>query len=180
MKIACLGWGSLIWHPDKLKVAGPWHEDGPNLPVEFTRQSNNERITLIIDPVAKPVTVLWSLMSVDNLEDAIESLREREGAREHGIHRALVTDTTDDVIKLVVIAWLKEVKIDAAIWTGLSYNRKVNNGNRLTIDYVIQHLKATTGDARRLAEEYIIRAPKQIDTEYRRAIEKELGWTCVV
>lgn len=177
MKIACLGWGSLIWRPENLKVDGDWHQDGPQLPIEFTRQSDNGRITLIVDPAANPVTVQWSLMTVDTIEDAMLSLQEREGTGERGIHHAFVTDTTEGAIKSVVIAWLKAMKLDAAIWTGLSYNRGVNNGVRLSLEYVIGYLKGITDvELRKIAEEYVRKAPKQIDTEYRRAIEQELGW----
>ena len=55
MKIAILGWGSLIWNPDKLdfdKDFG-WDPDGPKLPIEFSRISSNGRLTLIIDK--KPI-----------------------------------------------------------------------------------------------------------------------------
>jgi hypothetical protein len=78
MKIACLGWGSLIWRPENLQVQEKWFEDGPILPIEFSRQSDNGRITLIIDEKAKPVRVLWALMTTENLELSIESLKERE------------------------------------------------------------------------------------------------------
>jgi len=179
MKIACLGWGSLIWHPDGLKVDGVWRENGPQLPIEFTRQSDNDRITLIVDPVAKPITVLWSLMSMNILEDAIASLQERERTGKRGIHHVVANDKTDDVVKSTVLAWLNTVNLDAAIWTGLSYNRRINDGVRLSLDYVIQHLKSTSGETRVIAEEYIRKTPKQIKTEYRRAIEQELGWTAL-
>ena len=49
MKIAILGWGSLIWNPRILKVAGDWTLDGPTLPIEFSRISDNDRLTLVID-----------------------------------------------------------------------------------------------------------------------------------
>ena len=67
--------------------------------------------------------------------------------------------------------------LDAAIWTGLSYSKKTNN-KRPAIETILEHLDKTIDRTTQIvAEEYIRRAPKQIDTEYRRIIEKELGWT---
>lgn len=46
------------------------------------------------------------------------------------------------------------------------------------IDRIIEHLdKKIDRKTQIVAEEYIRKAPKQIDTEYRRRIEKEFGWT---
>ena len=66
--IACLGWGSLIWDPKDLPIESGWHTDGPHLPVEFTRVSGGERLTLVITEGALPVSVLWSSLSVTSLE----------------------------------------------------------------------------------------------------------------
>jgi hypothetical protein len=41
----------------------------------------------------------------------------------------------------------------------------------------LKHLVKENGSTADLAQTYIRMAPKQIDTEYRRAFEKELGWT---
>lgn len=177
MKIACLGWGSLIWRPENLKIQSAWFEDGPLLPIEFTRQSDNGRITLIIDEQAKPVRTLWALMTTDMLPLAIESLKEREGVtRDEAIHNVIATDDNTSNIKAVVIKWLNVMNLDTAIWTGLSYSAKTNK-LRPTIDYVINHLKELDYNSRKTAEEYIRKAHKQIDTEYRRRIEHELGWS---
>ena len=39
MKIAILGWGSLIKEPCELPIAGEWQKDGPLLWIEFSRIS---------------------------------------------------------------------------------------------------------------------------------------------
>ncbi len=35
MRIAVIGWGSLMWFPGQLGIKNWWHSDGPKLPIEF-------------------------------------------------------------------------------------------------------------------------------------------------
>lgn len=53
MKIAILGWGSLIWDPRDLQLIDNFKYGGPELPLEFSRISNtrNGALTLVIDQV---------------------------------------------------------------------------------------------------------------------------------
>ncbi len=85
MKIAVLGWGSLIWNPRELRISGEWHSDGPLLPVEFARVSQDERLTLVLYPEAEPIQVLWALSACPSLEEAEENLADREGTSRHRI-----------------------------------------------------------------------------------------------
>src|SRR5437762_2325747 len=79
MTIACLGWGSLIWDQRSLPIQREWFKDGPFMPVEFTRQSTDGRMTLVVEPTAAPVRVLWAVMLSADLRAAKEALRDREG-----------------------------------------------------------------------------------------------------
>jgi hypothetical protein len=177
MKIACIGWGSLIWRPEGLPIHNKWFEDGPILPIEFTRHSSDDRITLIIDEQAKPVRTLWSLMTCTNIDDAVEALKQREGVKKLAAIHFVTADTENAIgAKSEILNWIKRLNLDAAIWTGLAYSDKTNK-LRPTLEYVIDHLRNLQPNKRKHAEEYIRRAPKQIDTDYRRQIEFTLGWT---
>ena len=178
MKIACLGWGSLIWKPECLLIQNKWFDDGALLPIEFTRQSDNQRITLIIDEEAAPVRTLWALMTTEDLSDAKKSLREREVTAIKNIHSAMDSDLDEKGFRKSIVDWLLSKQLDAAIWTGLSYSKHTKN-ERPNIGYVVDHLRDLEHNRKKVAEEYIRRAPKQIDTEYRRKIESELGWTYI-
>ena len=86
MKIGCLGWGSLVWRPDNLPVqkAGnhpvpeDWYPDGPSLPIEFTRYSSGNRVTLVLTPGKNLVQSLWNQMLVADLDQAKKELAIRE------------------------------------------------------------------------------------------------------
>ena len=177
MKIACIGWGSLIWKPEGLKIQNHWFEDGPIIPVEFTRISSDNRVTLIIDKESKPVRTLWALLTSTSLEEAKESLKQRERVPKNDlIHSISLTDqNSSDPIFQSIKDWLTEKKIDCAIWTGLTFSKKTD-GKRPSIEEILNHLKNLNSNDRRHAEEYIRKAPIQIDTDYRRQIETQLGW----
>jgi len=49
------------------------------IPVEFVRQSSDGRLAMVIEPNAKPVRTLWTVMDDVNLDAAIEALRSRKG-----------------------------------------------------------------------------------------------------
>ncbi len=183
MKIACLGWGSLIWRPQNLLIHRHWFEDGPFLGVEFTRQSNDGRLTLVISPLASPIRTLWAQVATDNLDTAKESLRLREGiiANNFAAHISSVNveEETNDPVKLIIKEWAASLKIDAAIWTNLP--PKFNNTANIAPTEIeaVNYLHGLDINKRQLAEEYIRRTPKQIDTAFRRRFEVELGWTCI-
>jgi len=178
-RIACLGWGSLVWDPKDLPLGGPWLAEGPLVKVEFLRQSNNGRITLVVSDVARPVPSMWTTLQSQSLAEAIEALRKREGipVRNAGMHIGSWEKGQagpDNIEHLP--EWAERENFDAVVWTALP--PKFNQVEMVpTCIQIIDYLKTLTGESRARAEEYIRKAPRHIDTVYRRRIEAELGWT---
>lgn len=176
MKIACLGWGSLIWNPGDLKIKEKeWFKDGPLLPIEFVRISTDKRVTLVIDQDSKPITTLWSLMNTDDFQTAFDSLKQREGTIKKRIHSINQSDIPENAIEKIIQEWLKKKELDAAIWTGLYLNNKTQD-KRPTADEIVNHLKALENSDLINAKEYIIETPNQVQTKYRKIIMSELNW----
>lgn len=78
-KIAILGWGSLICSPRNL-AASRFIQNGPELPIQFSRISSDGRLTLVKDlDFGIDVKTWFARSNFSNLSDAIENLRAREG-----------------------------------------------------------------------------------------------------
>jgi hypothetical protein len=176
--VACLAWGSLYWDPGSLPILG-WKMDGPIAPVEFLRWSSRGRVTLVLDSHGTPVPCLWSLLDVKDLDEAVRKLQEREGIPDANVDRHIgrwsggsppaLIPTLDD--------WAHKRHIDAVIWTALNYSSKAMR-ERQSAEGVVQYLRSLKEPELLAAREYIQRAPRQIDTAYRRIIETKLNWTC--
>ncbi|MBN8653438.1 MAG: hypothetical protein J0L67_18565 [Cytophagales bacterium] len=181
MKIACLGWGSLIWRPESLLIQRQWFQDGPFLPIEFVRQSRDGRLTLVINEGSKVVRTLWALMDTDDLEKAKISLQTREGIKKDNIEKHIglvrVTEDYDQDILNNIKQWAELTKIDAVIWTSLGAKFMDEDKRVPTIDEAVDYLQTLENKARQNAEEYIRRTPIQIDTLFRQRFEKEFNWT---
>ncbi|ESY92813.1 hypothetical protein X741_18515 [Mesorhizobium sp. LNHC229A00] len=177
MTIACLGWGSLIWDPRELPIQRRWFDDGPFVKVEFTRQSSDDRITLVITENAAPVRTLWAVMDTTDLTVAKEALRQREGKpqQQHIAHWTTREASPSAIPHLA--EWANAHGVQSAIWTALPSKYQREDRRVPTIDEVLVHLRELSGNSRENAERYIRLAPRQIDTAYRRRIEGEFGWT---
>ena len=175
--IACLGWGSLIWDPRNLPIRRYWFDDGPLIPLEFARKSMDGRITLVIVPTARPVRSLWALMDSDSLEETREQLQRRERTKkpEHIGDWSRGRPSPPSIPMLS--EWALARNVDSVIWTELPPQFKGDDTWQPNVDDVLRYLQALNGTARDAAEEYIRRAPRQIDTDYRRRIEAELQWS---
>lgn len=175
--IVCLGWGSLIWDPRSLPIQRQWFEDGPLIKVDFLRQSKDNRITLVLHKSAEPVRSLWTLMTVQTLEEAKKALAAREGSPEKFIGSWSQGQPDNNSCIFDLASWAETRSIKHVIWTDLppKYGIK-GNGTCPTPEQVIEHLNGLRGPERDNAENYIRQTPAQIDTPYRRHIEAELGW----
>lgn len=176
MKIVCIGWGSLIWDQGDLKTKGNWNNNGPKLPIEFARQSQNGRITLVIEENAAPLTTLWILMDTNSISEACESLMKREGTASRHIHYISNKMEPKNSIQKTILSWLESKDLDCAIWTGLP--PKFNKEDFLvpTVPELFDYFDNLTNDTLELVKEYIIKTPKQIDTKVRQEIEKRYDW----
>lgn len=179
MKIAVLGWGSLIWNPENLKIKKAWQNDGPLLPIEFARISNDGRLTLVIKKNEKKVQTLWSIMDFDNIEQARLNLKERENTI--SINSIGFVDTIEKNelsrfkdLSITINKWALEKNIDAVIWTDLrvkffdKIHKPFNDAN------AVKYLKDLPIKRQKLAKEYILKAPVQIDTRLRKKLIENL------
>ena len=177
--IACLGWGSLVWDPRTLAIQRQWFRDGPFIRVEFLRRSSNGRITLVLDEAAPPVRSLFAVMDATDIEVAAESLREREGIFQNNKERDVGRWTSGSPAPENILGlpqWAQARGVEGVVWTALG--RKFHeSGARANADDITAYPRALTGRVREDAERYVRRAPAQIDTPHRRAVESALGWT---
>lgn len=185
--IACLGWGSLIWHQGSLPIVGDWQPDGPSLALEFARQStrgmNADALTLVVVPGYVPrVTSLWVRLSVETPEAAREALRVREGVgeprREVWIGLWRNTDTAAPAIPEIP-SWAQQHDVSAVVWTALPPRFSGQDGLAPSADEAVNYLRGLTGEPRETAERYVRKAHPQIDTPYRQRFVAEFGWTPV-
>lgn len=183
--IACIGWGSLV-HDWRDLPCKKWHSDGPLLPVEFARQSRDGRITLVICPGVTCLPTFWSVLDVPDLQTAKERLGMREYAdagpkwvaknigfwdRASATSHGLESDT--------IATWAALRGFASVVWTNLPPKFNGQDGVMPDEDAVVAYLRALEGTARGLAEDYVRKAPAQIDTAYRQRIARDLGWTCL-
>jgi len=188
MNAAILCWGSLYWEPKNLKVFKPWKLTELHLPIEFSRISGGDRLTLVVDfdnGVEIPVYAAES--SITNFKEAQQNLknRERTAPGHIGFYDSLsMTRSKSDFddksfdcrnhskVAQRVEAWLESVDYDAVIWTALPSNFSSAAGKVFSVENAVDYISNLSGTKRQEAIEYIVRAPKEVDTPVRTALEK--------
>lgn len=178
MKIACIAWGSLLWEPGPLKLASAWMPDGPRLPLEFVRDSDDsEELALVLHEAAPPLPTYWARLDAGSLDEAREMLRQREKIRPqypqwvgsipnpHGAADARIAD------------WMRERGLDAAVWTALPAKFAGVSERAPSAHEALAFLAALEGETRAKAERYVRQVPPEIHTLYRGLFEERLGWS---
>ncbi|WP_338810714.1 hypothetical protein V2V90_20115 [Agrobacterium leguminum] len=180
-RIALLGWGSLIWdvRPEFDDQHGTWQDDGPVLPLEFSRVSGVTRgraLTLVIDTAnGSDCTVKYALSKRRDPEDAIADLRGREGTilKRIGFWFADGKRKYEFGVPGAIATWAQERKFDAVIWTALESNFEKETGENFSIDAAITHLQSLPPEGKAMAAEYVWRAPSLVNTPLRLALQGE-------
>jgi hypothetical protein len=180
MKIAVLGWGSLLWDPQDLQLAAPFTLTGPNLPIEFCRVSKNLRLTLIIDETYGTLCQTYAATSAfTTLDDAIENLREREAmpsAADVGFIDLASNDRARAAAKRhphateTIADWTRTAGYDAAIWTALDSHFESRTAEPFSVNAALrflENLEQLDPDAFARALTYIRRAPEATQTPVR-------------
>lgn len=176
MKIACIGWGSLIWDQRNLKVKGEWFNDGPKLPIEFARESGDGRITLVIEEKSEVVMTFWSIFITEDFDEALESLRSRERTNIRHIHHQLAQEETKSEIERIIKSWLIEKNLDCAIWTGLPPKFSDVENKVPTINEILEYIASLDELTLNKTKEYIQNTPQQISTNFRNSITEKFHW----
>ena len=179
MRIAILGWGSLIRDPRELHLKeGRFTLGGPELPLEFSRRSADGRLTLVIDEDngMPPCATYYAISGFEVLRDAICDLQHREGTSGEKIGSLCLNGErqklpTSKVASESISNWLSEngEAVDAVIWTNLGPTQSFSFSERAAEKY----LKSLTGLCRDKALDYLKNAPREVRTPLR---EKMIQW----
>ena len=185
MKIAIIGWGSLIRDPGEITLASRWRRGGPLLPLEFSRKSRGNRLTLVIDEVEGSQSTFWTLSDCETVEEARDDVREREGTSDSRIHSIdqdgmFYGHKRIDSVVIAVREWMLASDIDATIWTGLEPNwpgDETREFGEWCHDAAVAYLRCLRyHNIHQDAEAYFRLAPPEIETRLRLRVERDLGW----
>lgn len=177
MKFVCLGWGSLVWSPGVLRTVGDWHADGPELPLEFARTSQDGRLTLVLVAGAPLVPCLWSELDYTAPHHAQEALAGREGCTLTGIGLWPGAAPAHGAGAERIARWAQERSLQAVVWTALPPKFGGAEGKApASAEASVAYLLRLEARAQAKAREYVERAAPQVRTPFRQAFEQELGW----
>ena len=181
MKIAILGWGSLIWDPRELRLASNWLEGDPILPIEFSRISDDGRLTLVIDERhGVNVPTCYAHSSLTDLDRAVVDLQHQERTPRRDrigfIHiaggiaseRAL---TKHPISCERIQSWATGHRgFDAVVWTVIGPRFREKTGLAFSVSAAVDYLDGLREPTRTLALAYMRKAPPDVLTPVRQKV----------
>jgi hypothetical protein len=183
MKIAILGWGSLLWEGGEQfeNQHDAWQYDGPSLKLEFSRISSSRlgALTLVIDPKhGSPTTVAWCLSKRSDPLDTMCDLSCRESTTLRNIGRVFPSSMRRNLShekgsRKAVVSWARTKHLDVVVWTDLQSNFNDKRGVPFSIQESLSYLQTLTPEAKAKSAEYIWRAPDFVQTPLRVALQQE-------
>jgi len=181
MRIAIVGYGSLLWDLENLTpfVAGDWKlADGPQMPVEFSRVSpkRKDALVLVIDETLDHQCDTSVIDSTRNdLHQAVDDLAARERCPQNMIG---YVSTDGDAHRPLDCAgeWLKKAPYDAVLWTALPGNFHEQVNHPFSHENGLAYLKTLKGAALEEAWRYVEFAPEITDTPFRRFLRSDNFW----
>lgn len=181
MRIAILGWGSLLWEggTEFDRWHEPWEYDGPTLKLEFSRisASRSGALTLVVDEEHGSLTpVAWCLSRRANIDDAVCDLRSREGTTIENIGRIVVAPGSrpkESEPENTVIAWARSKRLNSVVWTALESNFEEERGQPFSVAAAVVYLKTLGPADKAKAAEHVWRAPTFVSTHLRAALQRE-------
>lgn len=180
IKIAILGWGSLLWEESQKDFDDQhegWNFDGPSLKIEFSRKSSSRgnALTLVIDPIhGHECRVAYTLSKRPNPDAAIIDLRAREKTIEGNIGRFFADGSRRHSRNSAALdgigVWARSKSIDVVLWTDLpgSFDN-VPQSDFLNV--AVDHVQHLPPEGKVKAAEYVWRAPSFVATPLRRVLE---------
>ena len=182
MTIAIIAWGSLVWNPGALPYNGDWQPGGPEVSLEFSRVSRDCRLTLVIDGEnGVPVSTRFALSKRRNLRDAIADLRDREGTiwNRIGFVDLANEENSSKVFPQpeptfsTIQAWAKGQKLRAVVWTALPPSFEKETKKSFSVENAAQYVRGLPESARKVAVEYLDKAPAEVCTPLRHHLAQE-------
>ena len=191
MRIAILGWGSLLWEEQTDKARefnkhrnGGWHPDGPRLKLEFSRvsRSRGNALTLVLDyHEGESCQVAYTLSKRKCPDDAICDLRCRESTTLENIGFYFADGSrnarprNNEEALTSIKNWATEKRVDVVVWTALKSNfeDKSTCKSSFSIEAARNHIQSLPPAGKAKAAEYIRRAPDFIATPLRRVFQSE-------
>lgn len=180
MRIALLGWGSLIWEPGNLEghMRGGWKIGGPQLPLEFSRKSTKRKgaLTLVIDTEhGQRCSTRFITSARRKLDKAITDIKEREGVPSVesigfvNLSSGESRGGTEETVK-GILSWARKKNYDAVVWTALGSNFK-----NYSVERAVQYLVELPREGKAKAKEYIENAPDEVVTPLLKALS-DIEW----